>query len=158
MTQQLLLKQPIATLWNLKIFKFDNIFALHHFETQSSETKSFAIAQYSLIYMRLLYYFNTWAIIWHGIVPVFLKICTDLQEICSIWVQNCFCYCFWTILLQEQYLTKTILLANAAIFIANLCKSSEILEHCHVKWWLKYQNNRSVSLVNLWGKRFKLQN
>ena len=33
-------------------------------------------------------------------------------------------------------------------FLANLCKSSEILEHCHVKWWLKYQkfqNNRSVS-------------
>ena len=30
-------------------------------------------------------------------------------------------------------------------FLANLCKSSEILEHCHGKWWLKYQNNRSVS-------------
>ena len=30
-------------------------------------------------------------------------------------------------------------------FLANLCKSSEILEHCHVKWWLKYRNNRSVS-------------
>ena len=42
MTQQLLLKQPIATLWNLEIFKFDNIFSLNHFETQSSEPKSFA--------------------------------------------------------------------------------------------------------------------
>ena len=30
-------------------------------------------------------------------------------------------------------------------FLANLCKSSEILEQCHVKWWLKYQNNRSGS-------------
>ena len=30
-------------------------------------------------------------------------------------------------------------------FLANLCKSSEILEQCHVKWWLKYRNNRSVS-------------
>ena len=30
-------------------------------------------------------------------------------------------------------------------FLANLCKSSEILEQCHVKWWLKYQNNKSVS-------------
>ena len=30
-------------------------------------------------------------------------------------------------------------------FLSNLCKSSEILEHCHVKWWRKYRNNRSVS-------------
>ena len=30
---------------------------------------------YSLISERLIYYFDTWAIIWHGIVPVFLKIC-----------------------------------------------------------------------------------
>ena len=30
-------------------------------------------------------------------------------------------------------------------FLANLCKSLEILEQCHVKWWLKYRNNRSVS-------------
>jgi hypothetical protein len=29
--------------------------------------------------------------------------------------------------------------------LANLCKSSEILEQCHVKWWLKYRNNKSVS-------------
>ena len=34
---------------------------------------------YSLISMRLIYYFDTWAIIWHGIVPVFMKVCTDLQ-------------------------------------------------------------------------------
>ena len=31
-------------------------------------------------------------------------------------------------------------------FLANLCKSSEMLEQCHVKWWLKYRNNRSVSV------------
>ena len=30
-------------------------------------------------------------------------------------------------------------------FLANLCKSSEILEQCYVKWWLKYRYNRSVS-------------
>ena len=52
----------------------------------------------SLISMRPIYYFNTWAIIWQGNVPVFLKICTNLQEICSICSQNCFCYCFWIIL------------------------------------------------------------
>ena len=46
----------------------------------------------SLISMRLIYYFDTWAIIWRYIVPVFLKICKDLQEICSIWVKNCLCF------------------------------------------------------------------
>ena len=30
-------------------------------------------------------------------------------------------------------------------FLANLCRFSEILEQCHVKWCLKYRNNRSVS-------------
>ena len=30
-------------------------------------------------------------------------------------------------------------------FLANLCKSSEIVEQCHVKWWLGYRYNRSVS-------------
>ena len=39
--------------------------------------------RYRLISMRPIYYFDTWAIIWHGIVPVFLKIYTDLQEIFS---------------------------------------------------------------------------
>ena len=34
---------------------------------------------YSLISMRLIYYFDTWAIIWHDIVPLFMKICTDLR-------------------------------------------------------------------------------
>ena len=30
--------------------------------------------------MRLMYYFDTWTIIWQGIVQVFMKICTDLQR------------------------------------------------------------------------------
>jgi hypothetical protein len=30
-------------------------------------------------------------------------------------------------------------------FLANLCKSSEILEQCHIKWWLDYSINGSVS-------------
>ena len=100
--------------------------------------------------MRLIYYFNTWAIIWHGIVPVFLKICTDLQEICSIWAQNCFCYCFW-IILQVMLLklsrnnNKYNFVLKCCKFLANSCKSSEILEQCHVKWWTKYWNNGSVS-------------
>ena len=30
-------------------------------------------------------------------------------------------------------------------YLANLCKSSEILEQCHVKWWLGYRIYGSVS-------------
>ena len=30
-------------------------------------------------------------------------------------------------------------------FLANLCKSLEILEQCHVKWWLDYRTYGSVS-------------
>ena len=35
-------------------------------------------------------------------------------------------------------------------FLANLCKSSEILEQCHVKWWLKYRNNISLMEIKLY--------
>jgi hypothetical protein len=38
------------------------------------------VLYYSLISMRLIYYFDTWAIISHGIGPVLLKICTDLHR------------------------------------------------------------------------------
>ena len=34
---------------------------------------------------------------------------------------------------------KTIFCSKCCKFLANLCKSLEILEQCHVKWWLKYQ-------------------
>ena len=40
--------------------------------------------------MRQIHIFYNQAINWHDIVPVFLKIYTDLQEICSICSQNCF--------------------------------------------------------------------
>ena len=52
---------------------------------------------HSVISMILIYYFDAWAIIWHGIVPVFMKICTDLQEICSLWAENCF------VIVSEQF-------------------------------------------------------
>ena len=101
---------------------------------------------YSLISMRLIYYFDTWAIIWHGIVPVFLKICTDLQEICSIWAQNC----FWTILQVTRLKlfrnnNKNNFVFKCCKFLANLCKSSEILKQYDVKWWFNYTNYASVS-------------
>ena len=87
---------------------------------------------------RQIHMFYNQAIIWHDIVWVFLKIYTDLQEIYNFCSQNCFCYCFCTILLHN-------FASKFCKFLANLCKSSEILEQCHVKWWLKYWNNKSVS-------------
>ena len=41
------------------------------------------------------------------------------QEICSIWTQNCFWYCFWTILRVQlpETITKTILRPYAANFL-----------------------------------------
>ena len=65
----------------------------------------------------------------HGIVPVFRMIFTDLQEICSIWAQNWFCYCFWTILRVERLkLVRNDIKNNFALkcckFLVHLCKSS----------------------------------
>ena len=74
---------------------------------------------------------------WH--VIVFLKIYSDLQEICSICSQNC-------LIVSEQFYYRN---DKKKQFFEQMlqisCKSSEILEHCHVKWWLKYWNNRSFS-------------
>ena len=100
---------------------------IHIFFTLNSFCLQITI-RYSLISMRLIYYFDTWAITWHDIVLVFLKICTDLQEICSIWAQNYFCYCFWTILgLQLAKLFRNNNKNNFALicckFLANLQKS-----------------------------------
>ena len=107
-----------ATFWNMLLQQNANL------NRRKETIKCRGNTNYSLISMRLIYYFDTWAIIWHGIVPVFLKICTDLQEICSICSQNCFCYCFWTTLLQKQHQKQ---FCEQMLQIS--CKSSEILEH-----------------------------
>ena len=93
--------------------------------------------RYSLISMRPIYYFDTWAIIWHGIVCWFVVfspflpvlVCCD-HKIVLHWYEN---------------QNKNNFVLKCCKFLANLCKSSKILEHYHVKWWLKYRNNRSVS-------------
>ena len=90
--------------------------------------------------MRLIYYFDALAIIWHSIVPVFLRIYTDIHrsdhKIVFVIV--------WCLKLFKNN-NKNNFAFICCKFLANLCKSSKILEHCHVKWWLKYRNNRSVS-------------
>ena len=94
---------------------------------------------YSLISMRMTYYFNTWAIIWHGNVPVFLNICKKFgafaRKIVLVIV---------SVVKLFRNNNKNNFVSKCCKFLANLCKSLEILEQCHVKWWLKYRNNRSV--------------
>ena len=96
---------------------------------------------YSLISMTLIYCFDTWAIIWHGIVPVFLNICTDLQEK----YKRKIVFVIVSVVKLFRNNKKNNFAFICCKFLANLCKSSKILEQCHVKWWLKYRNNRSVS-------------
>ena len=102
------------------------------------------------------------------------SISEDLQEVCSICSQSCFSYCFCDkivkyfcrftqickkfaafpfkivfVIVSEQFYyrnnSKNNFVSKCCKFLGNMCKSSEILEHCHVKWWLKYRINRSVS-------------
>ena len=78
------------------------------------------------------------AINWHDIIPVFLKIYTDLQEIGRICSQNCFLL-FLNNFITET-ITKTILWANAAKFLQIFrktgtlpCQSSsiELIDQSH---------------------------
>ena len=50
------------------------------------------IIQLNLHETDLLFRYLSHHLTWH--CPIFLKICTDLQEICSICSQNCFCFDF----------------------------------------------------------------
>ena len=47
----------------------------HDVSKASCLTFTVYMIRYSLISMTLIYYLDTWALIWYGIVPVFLKIC-----------------------------------------------------------------------------------
>ena len=95
--------------------------------------------------MRQIHIFYNQAIIWHDIAPVCIS-----EEICSICLQNCFCYCFWTIysscdlkLLRNNKKNNFALIC--CTFLVNLCKSSEILKQYDVKFWLNYRIYESVS-------------
>ena len=80
--------------------------------------------------MRMIYCFDTWALD----MALFQYFWRSAQICNKLVVQNC-----------SETITKTILRLFCCKFIANLCKSSEIVEQCHVKWWLGYRYNRSVS-------------
>ena len=119
------------------------------FQREGYKIRYIQLKKYRSIFSQI-HIFNNQAVIWHHIVSGFLKICTDLQETCSIWAQNCFYCCFWTIYSScDLKLLRNNKKNNFALicckFLANLCKSSEILEQCHVNWWLKYRNSKSVS-------------
>ena len=114
--------------------------------------------------MRQIHIFYNEAIIWH-IVSGFLKICTDLHEICCIWSQNYFCYWFLTIFWVARLKlfinnNKNNFGLKYCKFLANLRKSSEILEQCHVK----YRNKKNMStsskvefVCSLFGRNVSLK-
>ena len=107
--------------------------------------------------MRLTYYFDTWAIIWHGIIPVFLKICKKFAAICccctvyishfsSLWhiITRAQGRQIVSVIVSEQFYYRNNNKNNFA-FLANLCKSSEILKQYNVKCWFNYRIYGSVS-------------
>ena len=53
------------------------------------------------------------------------------------------------VIVSEQFYyrnnNKNLFASKCYKYLTNLCKPSEIVEQRHVKWWLKYRNNRSVS-------------
>ena len=95
--------------------------------------------QLNLHETNLLFQYLSHHLTWHC-----SSIYEDLHRFAQIKTQNCFCYCFWTILgaqlikLFTEAITKTVLRSN-------LCKSSKILKQYDVKWWLNYRKYGSVS-------------
>ena len=101
------------------------------------------------------------AIIWHGIVSGFLKIFTDLQEICSIKTQNIFLLFL---------IAKTILHSYAANFLqicANLLKyqnnamsndgsSIKIIDQCHGDWAVKINIKNLIVISRSFAPKFYL--
>ena len=82
------------------------------------------------------------ATIWHEIVSWFLTISQDLRNMITKLFLFWFSYQCRTILWSQQTRTG---------------KKPEINKQCHVKWWLKYRNNRLVSwrlscIIKLFGQ------
>ena len=81
--------------------------------------------------MRLIHYFDTWAIVWHGILFQyfwrFAQICKQLAAFERKIV---------LILFLSNFRTQIAKLSSNNKFLANLCKSLEILKQYDVKWWL----------------------
>ena len=86
--------------------------------------------KYSLISIRQNYNFDMLATIWHEIVSWFLTISQDLRNMITKLFLFWFSYQCRTILWSQQTRTG---------------KKPEINKQCHVKLWLKYRNDRSVS-------------
>ena len=93
--------------------------------------------------MRQIHIFYNQAINWHDIVPDFWRFTQICKKFAAVACKIVF------VIVSEQFYyrsnNKNNFARKCCKFLANLCKSSEILEHCHVQWWIKYRNNRSVS-------------
>jgi hypothetical protein len=102
------------------------------------------------------YYFLTAKWIWDRSIYSKIKPSIDMTLFQYFWRFTQICKKFAAfagkivfVIASEQFYyknnNKNNFVRKCCNFLANLCKSSEILDHCHVKWWLKYWNSRSVS-------------
>ena len=96
---------------------------------KESGRKTTYLWSYSLICIRQNYNFDMLAAIWLEIVSWFLTISQDLRNMITKLFSFWFSY-HCRILWSQQTRTG---------------KKPEINKKCHVKWWLKYRNNGSVS-------------
>ena len=86
----------------------------------------------------LLFRYLSHHLTWHC-----FSISEDLHRFAAFACKFVCCYCFCGKIVQKQQ-QKQFCLHMLQISCKSV-KSSEILEQCHVKLWLKYRNNRSVS-------------
>jgi hypothetical protein len=89
---------------------------------------------YSLISMTLIYYFNNQAIIWHGIVPVLIKICTDMitKMFLLLFLNNFRCQTITKIILRS-YLCKSVqIFINPNNMISNDGSIIENMDLSHI--------------------------
>ena len=94
-----------------------------------------SIFLYSLISIRQNYNFDMSATIWHELVSWYL---TNSQNLLKMIAKL---FLFWF-----SYQNRTILWSQQT----RTGKKPEINKQCHLKWWLKYPKNRSVSLSFTW--------
>ena len=105
---------------------------------------------------RILYVQHTTKWIWDRSIYSIIKPTFDIILFQDFWRFTEICKKFAAfarkivfVIVSEQFCyrnnNKNNFVSKCCKFLANLCKSSEIVEECHVKWWLKYRYHRSVS-------------
>ena len=100
---------------------------------------------YSLISMRLIYYFDTWAIFDMAVFQYFWRFAQICKKLAAYAHKIVFVIVSVVKLFRNNNTGKNNFVSKCCKFLANVCKSSEILEQCHVNWWIGYRIYGSVS-------------